>query len=41
LVEAAGIEPASEINLPVAPTCFFPDLILATRSTQGIGSPDR
>ena len=41
VVEAAGIEPASETDLSIAPTCFFPDLILAPRSTQGIGSPQR
>ncbi len=37
MVEAAGIEPASEINLPIAPTCFLPDLNLVSEVAQGIG----
>ncbi len=39
-MEAAGIEPASEINSPIAPTCFFPDLILASGAALGIGCPE-
>ena len=36
-MEAAGIEPASEINSPIAPTCFSPDLILAPGTALGVG----
>jgi hypothetical protein len=39
-MEAAGIEPASEINLLITPTCFFPDLNLVSGSAQGIGYPE-
>ncbi len=36
-MEAAGIEPASEINSLITPTCFFPDLNLASVVAQGTG----
>ena len=40
MVEAAGIEPASEMNLPIAPTCFSLDLISSPESPEGSGSSE-
>jgi len=31
MVEAAGIEPASQVNLPAATTCLFPVIFSAMR----------